>query len=133
MVRAGAPSGAEVGGTLRVRDIPTRRRRTVLVRRRRRFECDGCGRTHIETHPQVTGKFTAEYAGELARASGRLSVMAVSEASEVGWGTIQREGEARRRRALPCRPSGGKVPPAPGGRGLNPARKPGRGRLSSAR
>ena len=85
----------------------------MLVRRRRRFECDGCGRTHIETHPQVTGKFTAEYAGELARASGRLSVMAVSEASEVGWGTIQREGEARRRRALPCRPSGGKVPPAP--------------------
>ena len=45
--------------TFRVRDIPNRRRRTVLVwRRRRRFECGGCGRTHIETLPQVTGKFT---------------------------------------------------------------------------
>ena len=55
------------------------------------------------------GKFTLEYAGELARASARLSIAAVSDAADVGWGTIQRlvttqgEGEARRRRALPCR------------------------------
>ena len=96
-------------GTLLVRDIPTRRRRTVLVWRRRRFECDGCGRTHVETHPQVRGKFTVEYAGELARETARLSIAAVSEAVKVGWGTIQRlvdaqgEGEAVRRRALPCR------------------------------
>ena len=95
--------------TLRVRDIPTRRNRTVLVWRRRRFGCDGCGRTHIETDPQVTGKFTTEYAGELARNTARLSIAAVSKAAKVGWSTIQRpvnaqgEGEQRRRRALPCR------------------------------
>ena len=95
--------------TLRVRDIPTRRNRTVLVWRRRRFECGGCGRTHIETHPQVTGKFTLEYAGELARDTAKLSIAAVAKAAKAGWGTIQRlvnaqgEGVARRRRALPCR------------------------------
>ena len=29
--------------------------------RRRRFERDGCGRTHLETHPEVKGKFTVRF------------------------------------------------------------------------
>ena len=94
---------------LRVRSVPLGGWLVVLVWRRRRFGCGGCGRTHVETDPQVTGKFTTEYAGELARETARLSILAVSEAAKVGWSTIQRlvdtqgEGEARRRRALPCR------------------------------
>ena len=50
-----------------------------------------------------------EYAGELARNTAKLSIAAVAEAADAGWGTIQRlvntqgEGEQRRRRALPCR------------------------------
>ena len=94
---------------LRVRSVPLGGWLVVLVWRRRRFGCGGCGRTHVETDPQVTGKFTLEYAGELARDTAKLSIAAVAEAADVGWGTIQRlvntqgEGKARRRRALPCR------------------------------
>ena len=75
--------------TLRVRDIPTRLLDTVLVWRRRRFECDGCGRTHIETHPAIEGRFTVQYARRLTD-SVKMSknVGAVAEAAGVAWHTI---------------------------------------------
>ena len=95
--------------TLRVRDIPTRLSDTVLVRRRR-FECDGCGRTHIETHPAIEGKFTAQYARQLTEAvNTSRNIGAVALAAGVSWSTIgalvnkKGEREITRRRALPCR------------------------------
>lgn len=42
----------------RVRDNPVEELVTTRVRPRNRFERDGCGRAHMETHPEVTGKFT---------------------------------------------------------------------------
>ena len=75
--------------TLRVRDIPTRLSDTVLVWHRRRFECDGCGRTHIETHPAVEGKFTAQYARQLTEAvNTSRNIGAVALAAGVSWSTI---------------------------------------------
>ncbi len=91
--------------TLRVRDIPTRLLDTVLVWRRRRFERDGCGRTHIETHPAIEGKFTAQYARLLTESvNTSKNIGAVALAAGVSWSTIgalvNKNGE---RGALGCR------------------------------
>ena len=94
---------------LRVRDIQTRLLDTVLVWRRRRFECIGCGRTHIETHPAIEGRFTAQYARFLTESVRKSNIWAVSKTSGVSWHAIQSlvnkqgERELLRRRALPCR------------------------------
>lgn len=50
---------------VRVRDLPLAGRATILRWRKRRFFCDGCGRTFTETHPElparqrVTARFRA--------------------------------------------------------------------------
>jgi transposase len=38
---------------VRVRDLPMAGRPTLLVWRKRRYRCEGCGRTFTETHPEL--------------------------------------------------------------------------------
>jgi len=41
----------------KIRDLEISGRRTVLLWTRRRYVCDGCGRRHMETHPQFLGGY----------------------------------------------------------------------------
>jgi transposase len=52
---------------VRVRDLPLAGRATILRWRKRRFFCDGCGRTFTETHPELPARLrvTARFRGRL--------------------------------------------------------------------
>jgi hypothetical protein len=41
---------------VRVRDLPLAGRPTYLVWRKRRYGCEGCGRTFTETHPELPAR-----------------------------------------------------------------------------
>ena len=93
----------------RVRDLPTRERETVLIWVRRRFECDGCGGTHVERHTAFEGKFTARMVRRLVSDAREMSISKAADRAGVSWSVImglvkaaaEREGARRRGRA--CR------------------------------
>ena len=93
----------------RVRDLPTRGQETVLVWARRRFECEGCGRTHVERHADIAGRFTERMARRLVSDARVMSIRRVAEGAGVSWSTIMglvrtaAEREAARRQRRRCR------------------------------
>ena len=84
-------------------------RRTTLVWRRRRFECDNCGERHLEDHAQFQGGLTRRFARRLVADARVMPIRAASRHHGVGWhrimGLVRAEAVrvAERRRARPCR------------------------------
>ena len=84
-------------------------RRTTLVWRRRRFECDNCGERHLEDHAQFQGGLTRRFARRLVADARVMPIRAASRHHGVGWhrimGLVRAEAAqvAERRRARPCR------------------------------
>ena len=69
----------------RVWDLAVSGRETVLLWRRRRWRCEGCGKRHLEDHPGFEGKVTRRLARRLV---GDVAVMPISAAARragVSW------------------------------------------------
>ena len=93
----------------RVRDLGVSGRRTTLVWRRRRFECENCGERHLEDHAQFQGGLSRRFVRRLVQDAKVMSIRAVSRHHGVGWHRIMSLVRAHsavvaeRRRARPCR------------------------------
>ena len=93
----------------RARDLEASGRRTTLVWRRCRFECDNCGERPLEEHAEFQGGLSRRFARRLVRDATVMSIRAASRHHGVGWhrimGLVSTEAArvAQRRRARPCR------------------------------
>ena len=72
----------------RVRDLEVSGRAVVLVWRRRRLVCDGCGDRFLEEHPAFEGAMTARLARRLVADARVMPVRQVARRHQIGWHKI---------------------------------------------
>ena len=93
----------------RVRDLEVSGRPAVLLWRRRRLVCGGCGRRFLEGHPAFEGGVTARLARRLVADARCMPISRVARRHGIGWhqvnGLVRAWSElvAERRRSRRCR------------------------------
>jgi len=80
---------------VRVRDLPVGGRRTTLLWRRRRFECDNCTERHTEDHPEIEGHLTRRLARQLVVDAKVMTIRAVAARHGVAWASVMALVRAR--------------------------------------
>jgi transposase len=81
--------------TVRIRDLPVGGRRTTLLWRRRRFECEHCTERHTEEHPEIEGHLTRRLARQLVADAAVMTIRAVAARHRIAWATIMALVRAR--------------------------------------
>ena len=80
---------------MRIRDLPVGGRRTTLLWRRRRFECEHCTERHTEEHPEIEGHLTRRLARQLVTDAAVMTIRAVASRHGIAWGTVMALVRAR--------------------------------------
>ena len=92
-----------------IRDWEISGRATVLVWRRRRFDCEHCEHRFTEEHPEFDGKLTRRLAQQMVADAQVMPVMSVARRHGVNWHTVMALVKAwshlivEHRRAQRCR------------------------------
>ncbi|MDE0116325.1 MAG: transposase family protein, partial [bacterium] len=93
----------------RVRDLEVSGRAVVLLWRRRRMACDGCGGRFLEGRPEFEGAVTSRLARRLVADAGVMAIRQVARRHKIGWHKINAlvgawtAVVAERRRSRACR------------------------------